>query len=77
MALGIFGGVLAVIWEFFSLLGLSQSILDFKLGLLSLNDPFRVMPFSLASAITLIVLWFIGWYVVGLIFGTIFNKFAK
>ena len=77
LSVAIFAGLIHAFWEILIFLGLAQRLLDFKLMMHSLNNPFVVSPFNLGTAIELVVLAIIGGYIVGALFATIFNKFSK
>ena len=75
--LGVFFGFWALVWEIVLFLGFGQNLLDWKLGLLSVNDPFTVASFSFVSAIELIVLFIIGGYILGAVYAIIYKKIYK
>jgi len=77
LTLGIFFGLMHAIWEVLVYLGWAQSLMDWKLGLHSLNNPFIVGNFNLGMAIELVIVAIIGGYIIGMVFSAVFNKFHK
>ncbi len=75
--LGVFFGIWALAWEIVLFLGLGQKLIDWKLNLLSLSNPFTVAPFSATSAVELIVAFVIGGYILGAVFAVVYKKIHK
>ena len=75
--LGLFFALIHAVWEVLIALGVAQSLMDWKLSMHSLNNTFHVSPFSLGSAIELVIMAYIGGYILGAVFATIYNKFNK
>ena len=77
MAVGFFVAFWHVVWELLVFTGLAQSLMDFKLSMHSLNNPFTVGEFDLGMAIGLIIMSYVIGYIVGSIFASIYNKFNR
>ena len=75
--LGFFFALLHAVWEVLVALGIAQSLMDFKLSMHSLNNPFHVGAFSLGTAIELVIISYIGGYIIGSVFAIVYNKFNK
>ena len=74
MTVSLFAGLMHLIWEVVLFLGLGQNWLNWKLSMHSLSGPLKVMPFSLGSAIGLIVMSLVGGYIIGWVFASIYNR---
>ncbi len=66
-----------MVWEIVLALGFGQSLLDWKLSLWSLNNPFTVMPFNLVTGVELIIVAVVGGYILGAVFAVISKKVHK
>jgi len=73
LSLGFFLAFIYLVWVVLVATGLASQLLNWKLGLLFLNNPFSVGAFSLAASIELIIITFIGGYIWGAIFAGIWN----
>ncbi|MEK7111733.1 MAG: hypothetical protein AAB875_00235 [Patescibacteria group bacterium] len=76
----IFGTFMALMHAFWSLLvflGLAQPYLNFISGLHFLNNPYKVLPFNLSTALMLVAVTFVIGYLVGAVFAKIWNKLRK
>jgi len=77
LTLGVFAGLMHLIWEVLIYLGLAQSLIGWKLGMHSLSNPFIVDAFNFTTAIEMIVLAIVVGYIIGTVFATLFNYFQK
>jgi len=77
LTLGVFAGLMHLIWEVLIYTGNAQRLMDFKLGMHSLNNPFIVGAFDMTTAVLMVLLAVVGGYVVGSVFATIFNKIHR
>lgn len=74
------GGLLAVwhaVWAVLVMMGFAKPLLDFILSLHFLSNPYQMMSFNLMTAVTLVVVTGIMGYVIGLVFGVLWNSVAK
>jgi len=74
------GGLLAVwhaVWALLVMLGFAKPLLDFILSLHFLSNPYQLMPFNLMTAVTLVVVTGVMGYIMGLVFGVLWNSVAK
>lgn len=76
LALGILFAVLHAGWSVLVLLGIAQWLLDTIFSLHMLLPAITVAPFNVTSAIILIIVTGIIGYIVGWLFGTIWNRYA-
>lgn len=74
LSLGLFVGLMHLIWEILIFFGLAQDILSFKFSMHSLNNPFVVESFNLGRGIGLVIFSMVMAYIVGSVFATIYNK---
>ncbi len=74
LTLGFFAALLHLVWSLLVALGLAQGLVNWRLGMHFVNLQLTVLPFSLVSAIILVVLAFIGGAVIGTVFALIWNK---
>ena len=77
LTIGIFAALLHAVWALIVVAGLAQSYLDWIFPLHFVNSVFDVAAFSLVNAVILIILAFVGGYVVGWILGAIWNWIKK
>lgn len=77
LALGVFVGGLHLIWALLIALGFAQGLMDFVYGIHMLNNPFIVAPFSVGTAVLLVVVTFVVGYVGGWIFARLWNYLHK
>ena len=73
LAFGILVALLHVMWSLFVWLGFAGPFIKFVYGLHMLEMPMTVLPFSFVTAIELILLAGVVWYVVGQVFARIWN----
>lgn len=74
---GLFVSAIHFIWSLMVAIGLGQTYLDWILGLHFIQNPFVVMPFSLGTMITLLVVTFVAGFVLGWIGTVCWNKTVK
>jgi hypothetical protein len=74
LTVGSFVGLLHLAWEVLIFLGVAQKLMDFKLAMHSLNNPFVVQPFNLGRGVIVIVLATAAGYIVGALFAALFNR---
>ncbi len=77
MVFGVFAALVHVVWMLIVFLGLGQFYLDWIFGLHLIANPFKVLPFNMTAALTLIVFAFVVGYVLGWAFATIWNRLHK
>ena len=77
LAVGTFAGLWHLLWSILIVLGLAQPLLDFVFAMHSLNNPYKVMGFSLSSSLGLVFLTFIIGYFVGTVFANIWKSVHK
>ncbi len=77
VTLGVFAGLVHLVWEVLIALGFAQWYLDFVLGMHSLNNPYTVEPFNLSRGIMLVIVACVMGYVVGSVFAFVYNKVHK
>lgn len=71
-----FGGMLGLwhfVWSVLVAVGLAQPLLDLIFQLHMIRPPYTVMPFSVSSAVGLIVVTSLFGYVIGWVFGVMWN----
>ena len=76
LAVGVFVGLVHLVWAVFVSLGLAAGKLKFLLGLHFLNVPFDTLSFSWGGGLVLIVLSSIGGYIMATVFSFVWNKVA-
>jgi len=75
----VFGGLFGVLhacWALLVAFGVAQGLMDFIFAMHMLNPIMIVAPFSLWTALMLIVATSIIGYIVGVVFGWLWNKLA-
>ncbi len=77
LALGFFVALMHAVWMLLVFLGLAQTYMNWIFGLHLLTNPFIVLPFNLATALTLLVVTFAVGYLMGWVFAFIWNKLHK
>lgn len=77
LTLGAMFGLVHLLWSLVVALGLAQSLINWVLKVHMLESSHTVLPFSLSSAVTLVVVTSLIGFVVGYVFGTIWNKVQK
>ena len=74
---GLLFAVWHAIWSLLVLLGIAMPLMNFVFYLHFLNNPFSVKPFSLVTAIELVVLVFAVWFIIGYLGTICWNKMQK
>lgn len=77
LAAGVFIGGWHLVWSLLIAGGWAQVLLDFIYGIHMLNNPFIVAPFSVGTAVLLVVVTFVVGYVGGWIFARLWNYLHK
>lgn len=77
LAVGIFIALIHAIWALSVAVGITQALLDWIFPLHFLDSIYSVTSFSIVSALLLVVMSFIGGYVMGWVYAFIYNKVAK
>ena len=77
LILGIFAALLHAVWAITVFLGLAQSFLDWIFPIHFLNSIYSVQGFDLLTALMLIIMAFVGGYVMGLVLGIFWNLLNK
>ena len=76
-ALGGLVGFMHLVWSFLVALGLAQGWIDWIIELHMIQDSHTVLPFSLPSAITLVIVTAIVGAIGGSLFAVIWNRIQK
>ncbi len=78
---GLYTGILIAafhaIWASLVAFGFAQGILDFIYSIHFLNNPFQIQPFTISTALTLIVFTFVVGFVAGAAGTWLWNKMQK
>lgn len=69
--------LLHLIWNVLIYFKVAQVFLNWVYLMHSMNNPFKIMEFNLARALTLIGFTFIVGYIMGFIFTGVWNKMCK
>ncbi len=77
LVVGVFAGIMHVVWGLMVVTNLATFWLDWVLGLHFLNNPFSVQPFDAVKWVTLVVVTGVVGYVVGYVFSLVWNKVHK
>ena len=77
LTLGAMFGLAHLLWSLVVALGLAQSLINWILKVHMLEASHTVLPFSLSSAVTLVVVKSLIGFVVGYVFATIWDKVQK
>ena len=77
LTLGLFSVVMHAFWSCLVLFGAAQGLMDKLYGLHFLSFSETVQEFNFGTAIFLLVVGFIGWYIFGFIFAFIYNLVGK
>ncbi|MBI2404750.1 hypothetical protein HYV22_01060 [Candidatus Gottesmanbacteria bacterium] len=77
LALGGFVAVMHAVWSLLVYTELAQGYLDWIFGLHFIENPYVVGEFNFSTAVILVVVTFVCGYVVGWVFGTIWNWARK
>jgi len=74
LVLGTVMGLWHLTWSLLVVLGLAQPFLNFIFKLHFIQPPYTVVGFNLVFAVELIIVTFILGYIVGWVFGLIWNR---
>lgn len=77
MVFGVFMALVHLVWMLMVMFGVAQWYLNWILGLHLVSNPYKILPFNLVTAATLIVVTFAVGYVGGWIFAFIWNRLHK
>lgn len=77
LALGVLLGGWHLVWAILVALGVAQPLLNWVYAIHFLNNPFIVGPFSLGTAVALVVVTFVVGYVVGWVFAYLWKTVQK
>lgn len=77
LSLGLFVGFMHLVWSILIALGWAKPLADFILNLHHIQLSYDIAPFSLGTAVMLIILTFVVGYVLGFIFATGWNMCKK
>lgn len=77
LVLGIFLGLVHVVWSLLVLIGFAQPLLDFIFWVHMLANPYHVTGFTLTQSILLILVTCGVGYLVGYVFAMLWNKMHK
>ena len=73
LALGTFLGLCHALWAWLVLTGMAQSLMNWVFQLHFIQPPYTLLPFSLVTALTLIVVTFVTGYASGWFLGAVWN----
>ena len=74
LVIATFVGLVHLVWVLLVGTGLAEGKVKFALGMHFLSVPFTLLPFSWGGGLVLVVLSSIGGYIIGTVFGYIWNK---
>lgn len=77
LAVGAMMALVHAVWAVLVWLGWAQPFLDWMFTIHSLANPYFVLPFDLASSLTLVGTTFVVGYAFGWAFANIWNRVAK
>ncbi len=77
IALAIFSAIVHLMWVIFVALGWAGPLMKWVMSLHFVSEPVTVTPFSLGTAVVLIVVASFVAYIVGFVFATIWNSVRK
>lgn len=77
LVLGVFFGLVHVMWSVLVLLGFAQPLMDFIFWAHMIVNPYHVTGFTLTQSIVLIIVTFGVGYLVGWFFAVLWNKLHK
>lgn len=77
LTLGSFFALVHIVWDILVATGSAKGIIDFGLMLHQVKISYSILPFSLGSAIILVIVKFLVGYVAGWIFAGIWNRLNK
>lgn len=77
LTLGALGAILHLVWSVLVMSGLGQIVSDWLLRLHAIRASEVIGPMSFTTMITLLIVVFVGWYILGWIFAWLWNAFNK
>ncbi len=77
LIVGVFFGIVHLVWAVFVALGFAQAIMDWIYGLHFMSNPFYIVTFSAGTAILLVLVTFAVGYVFGSVFAMLWNAIKK
>ncbi len=75
--MGSFAALMHLVWSLMVAMGMAQWWMDLVLSLHFLNNPYKVAPFDVMTALILIVMAGVMGFVVGWVFATFWNYWQK
>jgi len=69
--------IMHIVWSLIVFLGLANWYLDFIFSLHFVSNPFVIQSFDWGKAVTLWVITFVAGYLVGWVFGVVWNTLLK
>jgi len=77
LTLGIFAAAIHFVWLLLVGLGVAKPYFDWMLGLHHVTLTWEVLPLNLGYAALLVLITFVGGYLMGYLFALLNNKLAK
>ncbi|MEK7662049.1 MAG: hypothetical protein AAB355_00925 [Patescibacteria group bacterium] len=77
LALGTFGAIVHVAWAALVYIGWAQPMLDFMFEVHMAMNPVIVLTFDLVTALELVAIVFVVWYIVGYLVAMCWNYFNR
>lgn len=77
LTLGIFSALMHAIWAIAVGIGVGQNFINFIFPLHFLNIVYQVTSFNITTMLLLVVMGFVGGYVMGWIFAALWNYTSK
>jgi len=74
LSLGIFAALIHAVWAILVAVTVAQPVWDWIMPLHFVDMAMKVFPFSILTAVMLVVMAFIGGYVMGWLFAVIYNR---
>lgn len=77
LTLGFFAAIIHAVWVILVGVGIGQNIINLIFPLHFLNVVYQVTTFNVTTAILLVVMAFIGGFVMGWIFAALWNEMSR
>ena len=77
LVVGVFAALMHLVWALLVAIGLGQTVVDWVLPLHFIDMLATILTFSLVNAVILIVMAFIGGYIIGWVFAALWNWLGK
>jgi len=77
LIVGVFVGILHLVWSVFVVLGIAQLLMNWIFGLHFLNNPFQISAFNIGTAALLVLVTFAVGYVFGSVFARLWNTIQR